>query len=90
MLRITAVALVFAFLPHPVIAQTSIPDVTQKVRNYRLAHEDSIVHELTDFLSIPNLATDTPNIQKNAAQLSRMLQARGIETHLLPATNAQV
>ena len=90
MLRITAVVLVVAFLRHPAIAQTSIPEVAQKVRNYRLAHEDSIVHELTDFLSIPNLATDTPNIQKNAAQLSRMLQARGIETHLLPATNAQV
>lgn len=54
------------------------------MREYRLANEDRIIRELTDFLSIPNIATDTPNIQKNAAQLSKMLQARGIETHLLP------
>lgn len=84
MLRIIAVALAVAFLWHPVIAQTSIPEVAQKVRSYRLANEGSIIRELTDFLSIPNLASDTPNIQKNAAQLSRMLEARGIETHLLP------
>jgi acetylornithine deacetylase/succinyl-diaminopimelate desuccinylase-like protein len=88
MLRIMAVTLVFALLLHPVAAQTStlpgLPEVAQKVRTYRLANEDSIIRELTDFLSIPNLATDTPNIQKNAAQLARMLQARGIETHLLP------
>jgi acetylornithine deacetylase/succinyl-diaminopimelate desuccinylase-like protein len=79
-----AVALLFALLPHLVTAQTSVPEVAQKVRNYQLANEDSIIRELTDFLSIPNLATDKLNIQKNAAQLSRMLQARGIETHLLP------
>ena len=81
-MRIMAVALVFAFLPHPVTAQT--PEVAQRVRNYQLANADSIIRELTDFLSIPNLATNALNIQKNAAQLSRMLQARGIETHLLP------
>jgi acetylornithine deacetylase/succinyl-diaminopimelate desuccinylase-like protein len=54
------------------------------VREYRLANEGRIIRELTDFLSIPNLATDTANIQKNAALLSKMLQARGIETRLLP------
>jgi acetylornithine deacetylase/succinyl-diaminopimelate desuccinylase-like protein len=84
MLRIIVVALVSAFLPRPVTAQTSIPEVSQKVRNYRVANEDSIIRELIDLLSIPNLATDTPNIQRNAAQLSKMLQARGIETTLLP------
>jgi acetylornithine deacetylase/succinyl-diaminopimelate desuccinylase-like protein len=83
-LRIVALALVFAFQPHSAIAQTSVPEVAQKVRNYRVANEPRIIRELTDFLSIPNLATDTPNIQKNAAQLSSMLQARGIETRLLP------
>src|SRR6266853_6541989 len=46
--------------------------------------EDCIMRELTEFLSIPNVASDTPNIQKNAAHLVEMLEARGIETHLLP------
>lgn len=83
-----AVTLIFAFLPHLVIAQTStlptVAQVAQEVRDYRLANEDHIIRELNDFLSIPNIATDTPNIQKNAARLAGMLQARGIETHLLP------
>jgi len=46
MLRLMAVALVFAFLPLPVPAQTSIPEVAQKMRNYRLANGDSIIREL--------------------------------------------
>jgi acetylornithine deacetylase/succinyl-diaminopimelate desuccinylase-like protein len=42
------------------------------------------MRELTEFLAIPNVASDTENIQKNAAHLVEMLEARGIETHLLP------
>lgn len=57
--------------------------VAQEVRDYRLNNEDRIVRELSEFLSIPNVASDTPNIQKNAARLVEMLEARGIETHLL-------
>src|SRR6266446_3489663 len=58
--------------------------VAEEVRNYRVANEDRIIRELTEFLSIPNVASDTENIQKNAAHLVEMLEARGIETHLLP------
>lgn len=87
-MRTLAAAVVFAFLPLLLLAQTSAPpmllNVAQEVRDYRLANEDRIIHELTDLLSIPNLASDTPNIQKNAALLANMLQARGIETQLLP------
>jgi acetylornithine deacetylase/succinyl-diaminopimelate desuccinylase-like protein len=57
--------------------------VAQEVRAYRLDNEDRIVRELAEFLSIPNVASDTSNIQKNAARLVEMLEARGIETHLL-------
>jgi acetylornithine deacetylase/succinyl-diaminopimelate desuccinylase-like protein len=60
--------------------------VVQAVREYRMENEDRIVRELTEFLAIPNVASDTPNIQKNAAHLVEMLEARGIETHLLPIT----
>jgi acetylornithine deacetylase/succinyl-diaminopimelate desuccinylase-like protein len=58
--------------------------VVQEVRNYRRGNEQRIVRELREFLSIPNVASDTENIQKNAAHLVEMLEARGIETHLLP------
>jgi len=60
--------------------------VVQEVRDYRMDNEDRIIRELSEFLAIPNIASDTPNIQKNAARLVEMLEARGIETHLLPIT----
>src|SRR5438105_4019904 len=58
----------------------------QAVREYRMENENRIVRELSEFLAIPNIASDTSNIQKNAANLVEMLEARGIETHLLPIT----
>src|SRR3984957_17409922 len=60
--------------------------VVEQVRVYRIGNEDRIVRELAEFLAIPNVASDTENIQKNAARLVGMLEARGIETHLLPIT----
>ncbi len=55
-----------------------------QVREYRRANEHRIVHELVDLLAIPNVATDTPNIQRNAAKLVEMLERRGISARLLP------
>jgi acetylornithine deacetylase/succinyl-diaminopimelate desuccinylase-like protein len=60
--------------------------IAQEVRDYRMENEDRIIRELSEFLAIPNVASDTPNIQKNAAHLVEMLEARGIEAHLLPIT----
>jgi acetylornithine deacetylase/succinyl-diaminopimelate desuccinylase-like protein len=87
-LRNTVVSLMLAFLPSLTLAQKPTPpapaEVAQAVREYRTDNEERIVRELSEFLSIPNVASDTPNIQKNAAHLVEMLEARGIETHLLP------
>jgi acetylornithine deacetylase/succinyl-diaminopimelate desuccinylase-like protein len=72
----------------PCVAQKrqAIPaaQVAAEVRNYRMANEDRIIREFNEFLAIPNVASDTENIQRNAAHLVEMLEARGIETHLLP------
>ncbi len=82
--------LLAAILSWPALGQqaaTIAPaQVVQEVRDYRMDHEDRIVRELAEFLSIPNVASDTANIQKNAEHLREMLEARGIETHLLPIT----
>jgi acetylornithine deacetylase/succinyl-diaminopimelate desuccinylase-like protein len=87
-LRKIAATLLMALTAIPALGQKQIPptpsDVAQVVREYRMANEDRIVRELSEFLAIPNVASDTPNIQKNAAHLVEMLEARGIETHLLP------
>ncbi len=89
-MRSIVVALLIAFVTTPALAQKSTPaapaQVAQEVREYRMDNEDRIVRELNEFLSIPNIASDTPNIQKNAAHLVEMLEARGIETHLLPVS----
>ena len=56
--------------------------VVEQVRAYRLANEDRIVRELREFLAIPNVASDTPNIKKNATRLKEMLEAMSFEVTL--------
>ncbi|MGC1620134.1 MAG: M20/M25/M40 family metallo-hydrolase [Candidatus Acidiferrum sp.] len=86
-MRILAFIVFSAVLMSPAMGQKPVAiapaQVAQEVRYYRMDNEDRIVRELAEFLSIPNVASDTPNIQKNAAHLIEMLEARGIETHLL-------
>jgi acetylornithine deacetylase/succinyl-diaminopimelate desuccinylase-like protein len=80
--------ILLAVLPVTALAQGATPPtpakVAQAVREFRMDNEDRIIRELSEFLAIPNVASDTPNIQRNAAHLVEMLEARGIETHLLP------
>ena len=87
-MKTAAIAALFFLWGVPCVAQKKTPippaQVAAEVRNYRLNNEDRIVREFTEFLAIPNVASDTENIQKNAAHLVEMLEARGIETHLLP------
>ncbi|MBI3405791.1 MAG: M20/M25/M40 family metallo-hydrolase [Acidobacteria bacterium] len=53
------------------------------VREYVRANQHGIARELVEFLSIPNFATDQPNIQRNAQVLVAMLEKRGAKTRLL-------
>lgn len=55
---------------------------------YIAQHKTEIIKEFEDFLSIPNLASDTPNIQKNADALAAMLQKRGLHIQLLKTEGA--
>ncbi len=54
-----------------------------RVAAYRAEREVAIVRELTDLLAIPNLATDSVNIRRNAALLMQMLTRRGATARLL-------
>ena len=56
---------------------------TTAVRAYREAHETEIINEFIDFLSIPNVASDTVNINRNAEKLMEMMKRRGIDARLL-------
>jgi acetylornithine deacetylase/succinyl-diaminopimelate desuccinylase-like protein len=59
-----------------------------QVGEYVAAHRDEILAELTAFLSIPNLASDAPNIEKNAQAIAAMLARRGVEARLLRVEGA--
>lgn len=59
-------------------------EVVEQVREHRRANEHRIIGELVELLSIPNVAADTPNIQRNAAKLAEMLERRGFRARLLP------
>lgn len=55
---------------------------------WRIAHEQAILTEFTDLLAIPNLASDIPNIRRNAAAITRMMEKRGVHTRLLETASA--
>lgn len=57
--------------------------IVMKVREYRSEKELKILKDLVDLLAIPNVASDSPNIQRNATHLMSMLQARGVRAQLL-------
>ncbi len=55
----------------------------QQVRTYRQTHEQQIIDDFVDLLAIPNVASDSANIRRNADHLSALLAHRGFETRLL-------
>jgi acetylornithine deacetylase/succinyl-diaminopimelate desuccinylase-like protein len=68
-------------------AQGVRPDawaVATQVREFRRTHEAAIVGELTNLLAVPNVASDTSNIRRNAALLEQMLARRGFRVTLVP------
>jgi acetylornithine deacetylase/succinyl-diaminopimelate desuccinylase-like protein len=76
----------FALSAIVTLAQTN--PAAHSARKWREAHEQAIMQEFTDLLAIPNLASDGPNILKNAAAIQKLLERRGVRTQLLTAADA--
>jgi acetylornithine deacetylase/succinyl-diaminopimelate desuccinylase-like protein len=76
-------ALSILFLPTFVFAQSPI-------RDYRQVNEHRLLSEFVRLLSIPNVASDTPNIRKNAEYLVAEMQKRGLKPRLLEAADRKV
>jgi len=74
--------LTILLLPTTLFAQTTTQD---KVRNYHRANEHKIVNEFLSLLSLPNIASDNPNIRKNAELILAMMKQRGLNPRLLEA-----
>ncbi len=60
----------------------------ERVRSFRRANEHRILSEYLSLLAIPNVASDTPNIRKNAAFIAEMMKQRGLPPMLLEAGEA--
>lgn len=60
------------------------------IREYRRANEPQLINEFVRFLSIPNVASDTPNIRRNAEYLVTEMQRRGLRPRLLETADEKV
>ena len=58
-------------------------DVRAAARRYRESHEAEIVREFVDLLAIPNVASDSVNIRRNATAVIEMLRRRGVAARTL-------
>ena len=85
-IRVATTLAVYGLAAAVSMAQSGAPASATpgKVREYRRANEHKIMRELSDLLAIPNVATDLPNIQRNADKLKAMLEARGVKVRFLP------
>ena len=64
------------------LATAQVPAV-DAARKWRETHERPILQEFMTLLAIPNIATDQPNIRKNAALIQQMIDKRGMKSQLL-------
>src|SRR5689334_14268198 len=67
---------------------TAADRASDAARQWRTAHESDILKEFTSLHAIPNVASDTPNIRRNADTLVAMLKRRNVEARLLAIPNA--
>jgi acetylornithine deacetylase/succinyl-diaminopimelate desuccinylase-like protein len=61
----------------------SKPVVRGAVGHWVVAHQQSLIDELIDLLSIPNVAADKTNIRRNAEHLCGILATRGFAAEVL-------
>ncbi|HEY5776269.1 MAG TPA: hypothetical protein VIS57_09300, partial [Xanthomonadales bacterium] len=61
----------------------SADPVTPRVSEWRQSHEQQIVDRFAGLLSIPNVASDKANIDRNALHIGQMLEEAGMRVELL-------
>ena len=59
-----------------------------RVAAWRAEREAAIIREFVELLAIPNVASDSGPIRRNAAAIVRMLERRGVTARLLEAPGA--
>ena len=57
--------------------------IAKQAHEWRAQHEQQILTEFIDLLALPNLASDAPNIERNAKAIRALFEKRGLTTQLL-------
>lgn len=75
-------------------AAVAASPVQNAVRAHRTTHEQELMAEFRELVSLPNVGADQPNVRRNAEFIRAMMQRRGIAAELLEgrtsATNPAV
>jgi len=82
--RLTWILFNLFLLINSAMAQTA----SQAARTWSEGHRQQILNRFSSLLSIPNVATDTANIGRNAETLLGMLKERGVQAQLLSIPDA--
>jgi acetylornithine deacetylase/succinyl-diaminopimelate desuccinylase-like protein len=83
LLGISALAILTAAQrPKSTPSGPAVSRTASEIRIWREANETRVMDELRALLEIPNFASDTDNIRRNAEKLKDMLETRGFETRL--------
>jgi acetylornithine deacetylase/succinyl-diaminopimelate desuccinylase-like protein len=92
-MRYNRLILTFLIAIVPVLVfsqQPSKQELRKQVREYRITHEQELFDELVEWLYIPNVADDQPNIRKCAVWLKSAMERRGITAKILETGGSPV
>ncbi|HEX6278808.1 MAG TPA: M20/M25/M40 family metallo-hydrolase [Pyrinomonadaceae bacterium] len=73
-----------------ILLLSSFANAQSSVLVYRQSNEHRLLADFAKLLSIPNVASDTPNIRRNADYLVAEMQKRGLRPRLLEAADTKV
>ena len=82
-----SIAVFFSLLTIGVFGQAN---AVTSAREFRVANEQRLLHQFIELLSIPNVASDTPNIIRNSEYLIDMMRKSGLNPRALTLNNRSV
>ncbi|MCI0517012.1 MAG: hypothetical protein L0Y45_04175, partial [Woeseiaceae bacterium] len=76
--------LLLSVSPLPAVhADADLGDVQAAIDAWRVDREQEIVNDFISLLAIPNVASNLPDMEQNAAYIVGILKQRGFETRVL-------
>jgi acetylornithine deacetylase/succinyl-diaminopimelate desuccinylase-like protein len=81
-------ALVLSFLLLVASLRAEPAAVANQTRAWRVVHEKQILGEFAELLSVPNIASDKANIQRNAEVIKTLCEKRGLTAKLVTVEGA--